>query len=512
MNMFNLKLVSLLSGTVGFISLFAAAQASAITFYTKPDFPVNSAEFGHAIAKKGKYIVVGADRHAEFGRGSFTPNDWGTQRNADNGAIYLLTEDYSEPVKKYQFFKDPSVAPTNENGMYLAMPLNFGSQVAISDNWIAATIPRHGLAMTPAIALIPKTANGTFPTCPSAPYITGLAGAPSTQKNWGNAVNCASEIDVQGGVSKPIRVFTLPASFTSNLGRTLTLKLSDNALALSDGNQVITARRAMPYGDWQAAMTFTAEPGKRITDIALNGQLLAIGVSPASTSAAYNDAAGTVHTFKLDSNAGTAMGVLTTGFVGFGRQLAMNDDILMIAAGGLLYPQEMLAANPGLALSSPVPKGYVFQYKLDASGNSWSGRGYAEYSSTPTALRLDNTALAVQLQEMGMTELGSGTGYSPSYNPHAVAKVFFRSNSGEKLFDHGNGNGYNNGKTISKNQIDSARPWYAYVGTPNQFSAGFPIDIANGSIVFGWKSVRGDNSEVYALNGGIFHLKLNEIW
>lgn len=520
--MFNLKLVSLISSSVGLFSFFAATQSSAITFYTKPDFPVNSAEFGHNLAKKGKYTVIGADRHAEFGRQSFVPDDWGTQRNPDNGAIYVITDDNSEPVRKYQFLKDPTVAPTNANGQYLAIPLNFGSNVAISDNWIAATVQRHGLLMQPSIALIPK-ANGTFPTCPTAPYITGIPGSPSTQKNWGNAVDCTSVTDVPGGVTKPIRVLTLPSTYTGSLGRTLLLKLSDSALAISNGNTVIGAHRIAPTGQWQTTFSFAADSGKRISDIALNGDYLAISVTstePAikyiddngiveQSDFVYNNTPGEIHTYKLTENTATSTGILTGGFAGYGSRLAMNGDTLLVSAGIGLYPPELLTLNPNLALSSPVPKGYIYQYRLNPSNNTWNDRGYGEYSSTPTQLKLDNDVFAVQLQEMGMTQLGSGTGYSPVYNPGSVAKIYSRGTSGEKLFEHGH---MTLGKTVSKNQIDSARPWYAYVNTPNQFVAGFPIDIANGSIVFGWKAVRGDNTETYALNGGIFNLKLNEIW
>jgi hypothetical protein len=493
-------------------------SAFSITFQGKPDIPVDSAEFGHTLAKHGKYIIVGADRHAEYGRENQVSFNWDINRNVDGGAIYLLTDDNSEPIKKYQFLKDPTLTPNLDHISHLASPLNFSSQVDITDNWIIATLTRHYNPTTftsqPAVVIIPKK-NGQFPTCPTSAYITGIPGDLTTQRPWNNAVNCSP---ISGtSTSSGILIVPLPPEFYGGLGRNAKVKISGNAFAVATPNRLVSYYRNSTTGQWKLIQTFVPAAGKIISDIDLHGQILAIGVTSAQGPIAYNDNSdgvvdnndyifdysGKVHTFKLSQTAATSAGVLSGGGLGFGLLVALNQNTLAVGSGGIEYPAQYLTLNPHLA-STPLPIGKVHQYKFDtqaASGqNAWLNRGYGEFTSTPRQLSLDDNVLVVQLHEVGKNVSSPYV----AYEPNVVAKLFYKVSGQDPAFNLGTGQ---QNKSIYKSQIEAARPYYSQ----NNFEAIDPIRVGNGNVVVGWRAAKGDISDLFPLNGGIFQVNLTEL-
>jgi hypothetical protein len=496
-----------------------SASAFSITFQGKPDIPVNSAEFGHTLAKHGKYIIVGADRHAEFGRDNQVSFNWDINRNVDGGAIYLLTDDNSEPIKKYQLLKDPTLSPALGHISHLANPLNFSSQVDITDNWIIATLTRHYDPTTftsqPAVVIIPKT-NGQFPTCPTSNYVTGIPGDTTTQQNWGNAVNCTS---ISGtGAGSGILIVPLPPEFYGSLGRNVKVKISGNAFAVATPNRLVSYHRNSTTGQWQLIQTFIPDAGQIISDIDLHGQHLAIGVNSANGPISQDyinadgildnndfifDYSGKVYTFELSQSAATSAGVLSGGGVGFGLNVALDQNTLMIGSGGIAYPAQYFTVNPHMSYT-PLPIGKVHQYKFDtqaaAGQNAWMNRGYGEFTSTPRQLSLNDNVLVVQLHEVGQ----SVSSPYVAYEPNTAAKLFYKVSGQDPAFNLGTGA---QDKSISKAQIEAARPYYSQ----NDFEAIDPIRAGNGSVVIGWRAAKGDTSNLFPLNGSIFQVNLTEL-
>lgn len=495
-----------------------SAHAFSITFQGKPDFPVDSAEFGHTLAKHGKYIIVGADRHAEFGRSNQTTLNWDNNRNYDGGAIYLLTDDNSEPIKKYQFLKNPTLQPNSDHIFHLASPLNFSSQVDITDNWIIATLTRHynpvNFTSQPAVVIIPKT-NGQFPTCPTSAYVTGIPADSTTQRNWGNAVNCTP---ISGtSTSSNILIVPLPPEFYGKLGRYAKVKISGDTFAVAVSDRLVTYHRNATSGQWQLIQTFVPDAGQIISDIDLHGQHLVIGVNSAQGPIAYHDNSdgvfdnndyifdysGKVYTFELSQTAATSAGVLSGGGLGFGLQVALNQNTLVVGSGGIAYPAQYITLNPHLAYT-PLPIGKVHQYKFDtqaASGqNAWLNRGYGEFTSTPRQLSLDENVLAVQLHEAGQNVSSQYV----TYEPNVLVKLFYKVPGADPAFNLGTGS---QDKSIYKSQIEAARPYYSQ----NEYGSMDPIRVGNGSVVIGWRAARGDISNLFPLTGGIFQVNLTEL-
>lgn len=496
-------------------SLFAQSAFS-VTFQGKPDMPVDSAEFGHTLAKHGKYIIVGADRHAEFGRDNQTALDWTLNRNVDGGAIYLLTDDNSEPIKKYQLLKDPTLLPNLDHINHHASPLNFSSQVDITDNWIIATLNRHYNPATstsqPAVVIIPKT-NGQFPTCPTSAYITGIPGNQPTLKNWGNVVNCTGIAGTS--TSSSILIVPLPPEFYGQMGRNTKVKISGNAFAVATANRLVTYHRNATSGQWQLIQTFIPDAGQIISDIDLHGQHLAIGVNSAAGPISIHeegtldnsdfifDYSGKVYTYELSQSAATSAGIIASGGLGFGLQVALNQNTLVVGSGGIRYPDEYITLNPNLSYT-PLPIGKVHQYKFDTQAapgqNAWINRGYGEFTSTPRQLSLDENVLVVQLYEVGQTVSSPYV----AYEPNVVAKVFYKVAGQDPAFNLGTGA---QDKSIYQSQIEAARPYYSL----NDFFPTDPVRVGNGSVVIGWRAAKGDISNLFPLNGSIFQVNLTEL-
>lgn len=516
--MYTSKLNHIFTAPVILAASLISSSAFSITFQGKPDFPVDSAEFGQTLAKHGKYIVVGADRHAEFGRSNQSTGDWTTNRNVDGGAIYLLTDDNSEPIKKYQFLKDPTLAP-DVHISHLASPLNFSSQVDITDNWIVATLTQHynptTLTSQPAVVVIPKI-NGQFTTCPTSAYVTGVPGNQSTQQNWGNVVNCTAVSSTN--VSSGILIVPLPPEFYGNLGRNVKIKVSGNAFAVATPNRLVSYHRNSTSSQWQLIQTFVPDAGKIISDIDLNGQYLAIGVNSANGPISFDysnpdgvldnndfifDYSGKVYTFKLSQSTATTAGVLSSGGLGFGLRVALNQNTLIVGSGGIQYPAQYFTVNPHIS-STPLPIGKVHQYKFDTSAapgqNAWLNRGYGEFTSTPIQLSLDENVLAVQLYEVGQTVS------SPyiAYEPNVMAKLFYKIPGQDPAFNLGTGA---QDKSIYKSQLEAARPYYSQTDV----TAIDPVRVANGSVIIGWRAAKGDISNLFPLNGSIFQVNLTEL-
>lgn len=247
-------------------SLLFSSLAAAVTFQPKPETPRNGAEFGHSIAKSGKYIIVGSDRSSEFGDGQFANTD-SSNRNYDHGAIFLMTDDNSEPVKKYQFLKDTAPA-TASNFNYLGGIANFGENVAISDNFIAATIKHYNGYGSYGVLIIPKV-NGAFLTCPSGAYVTGT-------KSWSqNTLNCST---LPRGNPNQITYIELPSEFSA-VTRNLMLRISNYTLVASNGKRIVAYHRQYP-GVWASGtrLDISVSSATKISDVALRVNYLAFGV------------------------------------------------------------------------------------------------------------------------------------------------------------------------------------------------------------------------------------------
>ncbi|WP_152600169.1 hypothetical protein [Cellvibrio mixtus] len=517
--MFTSRLSRMFTIPVALTASIVAQNAFSVTYQAKPDFPVDSGEFGHTLAKHGKYIVVGSDRHTEFGRSDQFAyiGHWTANRNIDGGAIYLLTDDNSESIKKYQFLKEPAIAPTLDHATYLANPLNFGAQVDITDNWIIATLPYHYSPSTstsqPAVVIIPKT-NGQFATCPTSAYTTGIPGDTPTLRYWGNALNCKP---VSGtNPNNTIIIVPLPSEFIGKLGRNVKVKISGDAFVVAAPDRLVAYHRNSSSGEWELIHTFLPESGKYISDVSLDGQNLVIGEVPSQPFISYVDdngvieagdfvyaGSGKVHAFKVNSTSLTQAGVFTSD-LGFGYRVAVNQNALLVSSGGFEYPSEFITLYPHLA-NSPLPQGKVHQYKIDPLATpgqtAWQYRGYGEFTSTPIQLSIDNSdVLAVQLFEVGKV---LNSTYVP-YEPNTIAQIFYGDTTQTVPFNLGS---WATHDSIYQSQLDGAKPYFET--TP--FRAIDPLQVSNGNVVIGWRGIKGDNSSLYPLSGGVFQVNLSEL-
>lgn len=206
---------------------------AAMELVNKPGTPVNSGEFGAAVAREGFYTLAASDAS-----GSVDESYNSDGINARNGAIHLLNDWGGVTTYQYLHTHERLVA----NGFsYEAdanvnpIPMSLGSNVALSDRWIVATMkyfPGKGFGGTPALFIAErKQLNG-----PRCPKVNG-------------------EIDCTG-VIEPL----LLTEADINLGRdNFSIAATDKHIAYADGRSGVI--QAMTYNEqtktWEKTSNFS---------------------------------------------------------------------------------------------------------------------------------------------------------------------------------------------------------------------------------------------------------------
>lgn len=148
------------------LAFCATTPVAAMELINKPGTPVNSGEFGAAVAREGFYTLAASDAS-----GSVDEEYSSEGINARNGAIHLLNDWGGVTTYQYLHTHERLVA----NGFsYEAdanvnpIPMSLGSNVALSDRWIVATMkyfPGQGFGGTPAL-FIAERQQLRGPQCP----------------------------------------------------------------------------------------------------------------------------------------------------------------------------------------------------------------------------------------------------------------------------------------------------------------------------------------------------------
>ncbi len=288
----------------------AATSTVALELVPKPGVQVNSAEFGTSVDRRKEYTLVSADQDGSIAPG---PQQYPGGISARNGALYLFTDLQDEPLLSYQYVHTVERLGFDAGPGINPLPMNLGSNVALSDRWIVATMRYYPYVNgngTPALFIADRSLNsGLGPICPE---VNGV-------------VDCY-------GVVEPL-LLDEPGLYPGRAG--FDIAASNQHIVYADAAQGVV--QVLTYDEsnqsWEKSSNFGAIPagrGKVTVDISRDFMVVAV---PPTLDDPYS---GRVYYSRWNGTSGwSSLQAVTSITPGFGRSVAINSYNEVVVGSGI---------------------------------------------------------------------------------------------------------------------------------------------------------------------------------
>lgn len=292
----------------GAFLICAAATSTAMELIPKPGVQVNSAEFGTSVARRYHNTLASADQHGSIAPG---PEQKPDGISARNGAIYLFSDFSPNPVRTYQYVHTVDRLGFDP-GQSNPIQMNLGSNVALSDRWMVATMRYYPIGSgkgTPALFIADREINnGRGPACPE---VDGV-------------IDCY-------GVIEPL-LLDDPDINPSRTG--FDIAASNRHIVYADAMQGVV--QVLTYDEstqsWDKSSNFGSIPAMRGgINVDINNDFLVVAIPPTAT----DPYSGRVYYSRWRSASGwSSLRTLTSPTPGFGRSVALNTyDGVVVGSG-----------------------------------------------------------------------------------------------------------------------------------------------------------------------------------
>lgn len=300
----------LYSVALGTLLAGIATSTAAMELIPKPGVQVNSGEFGTSVDRRKDYTLVSADQDGSIAPG---PQQYPGGISARNGALYLFLDWTDEPLFSYQYVHTVDRLGFDAGPGINPMPMNLGSNVALSDRWIVATMryyPYVNGSGTPALFIADRSLNnGLGPICPE---VNGV-------------VDCY-------GVVEPL-LLDDPGINPGRAG--FDIAASNRHIVYADAVQGVV--QVLTYDEsaqsWEKSSNFGSIPtGRGKVTVDINKDLMVVAVPPT-----FDDPySGRVYYSRWHYSSGWgSLTPITSITPGFGRSVAVNSFNNVVVGSGV---------------------------------------------------------------------------------------------------------------------------------------------------------------------------------